>query len=220
MARTPSTPSTRSMKTEAIASAIGTPIRASDVARTASAPTLAGRNVPTKLLTKNTCRTAHRPTRGRPGSAGDVARGTSSHSQRHAISVRSTMTRRTAASSGPGRAPAAMPHTSAGSLFQRMNAVRPRATTSRTTVPADGRRAQRAGAAGRPDGRSVTSLGGGHRRQRLEVARRIALHLDRAAQELRVGHDLLHRTDVDLARAQAGLADAAIEGRAMGEVLG
>ena len=70
MASTPRTPRTRSMNTEATASAIGTPRRASAVARTASPPTLAGRNVPTKVLTKKTCRMAPRPTRGRLPSPG------------------------------------------------------------------------------------------------------------------------------------------------------
>src|SRR4051812_42426850 len=234
IASTPRTPSTRSMNTEATASASGTPRRPSAVARTASLPTLAGRNVPTNVLTKKTWRMAPRPTVARPGRSGSRApaappwpapaappwKGISSHSQRQAINVRSTMTSSTAASSGPGRAAAACCQTSSGRLFQKMNAVSPSATASRRTLPADGRRAGRPGAAGRPDRRAVTSLGGRQRRQRLEMTRRVALHLDGTAEELRVGHDLLHGADVDLARAQARLADRRVEAGAVRQVVG
>ena len=197
------------MNTEATASAIGTPRRASAVARTASPPTLAGRNVPTKVLTKKTCRMAPRPTRGRLASPGGGANGTSSHSQRHAISVRSRTTRRTAATSGPGRALARL-------LPDEGRVALPE--DERGQAQGDGQPEDAAGRrqAGRADGH----FGGGHRRQRLEMTRRISLHLDGAAEELRVRHDLLHRADVDLARAQARLADRVVEGGAVGEVLG
>ena len=39
----------------------------------------------------------------------------------------------------------------------------------------------------------------------------MALHLIRALEELGVGHELLHRADVDLARAEAGGADVGLQ---------
>ena len=55
-------------------------------------------------------------------------------------------------------------------------------------------------------------------RQRGDVAVGIALHFVGALQELDVRHDLLHRADVDLARAQAGRAHLLDKVLAMGEV--
>src|SRR6185295_2012625 len=64
----------------------------------------------------------------------------------------------------------------------RTRPVRMRAIASRTVLPPNGFR------------------------QRLEMPGRVLLDLVGAPEELRVGHELLHRADVHLARAEAGRA--------------
>src|SRR3954449_4953712 len=53
----------------------------------------------------------------------------------------------------------------------------------------------------------------------LQVPRGVFLHLVDALQELRVGHELLHRADVYLAWAQAGGAGLVLDLLAMREIL-
>ena len=60
------TPSRRSINTDATASTPLTPSFDSPYARTASPPTLAGRNVPTNVLTKKIRMTVQRAAGGRP----------------------------------------------------------------------------------------------------------------------------------------------------------
>ena len=151
-----STPSTRSMNTDATASASGTPRRPSAVARTASPPTLAGRNVPTNVLTKKTCRIAPSPTFARPACpAGRRPRrgALEGHQQpqpapRHQRAIDDD--ERTAARSGPrARGSGVLPDQFGSALpeDERGQAQRRR--------PAGGRCRPTAGGPGGPGGRSL-----------------------------------------------------------------
>ena len=96
-------------------------------ARTASPPTLAGRNVPTNVLTKNTRITIRAD--GRPPARSS---GASSVHQRYAISTRSMTTRTHASRMNRQSAPRADCHTACGSLCHNSRAVRPAAMIARS----------------------------------------------------------------------------------------
>ena len=140
------------MKTEATASASGTSSRARAVARTASPPTLAGRNVPTKVLTKKTCRRR----RGRPAAASSSAG--NERDQQPEPAVRHQRPVDDDEEDGGrertwSRVGGLLPPLGPGALFQSMNAV----------SPGDGQPEDAAGRwqAGRWPGLAVTSLAAG-----------------------------------------------------------
>ena len=103
--RIDTTPSRRSINTDATASTPPTPSFDSPYARTASPPTLAGRNVPTNVLTKKTRITVAKR-RTPAGSSG-----ASSVNQRYAINTRSIATRTHASRMNRQSAPRAACHT-------------------------------------------------------------------------------------------------------------
>src|SRR5688572_5494113 len=128
--RIDNTPSNRSINTDATASTPATPSFERPYARTASPPMLAGRNVPTKVLTKKIRMTVatggRRPVR---------SSGASRVHHRYAINTRSITTRPHASAMNRQSAPRAACHTARGSLCHKSTAVSPTATMTRAVRP-------------------------------------------------------------------------------------